>query len=145
MSGTSKRAVALGFVAGVVVGVIGTFFIIHHGPASVRQESQAVRDTRVLTMTPKQFVARCGNLVRDKVKSGLLGGAFGALYGRIVTVRMALPTGQKKDITAAFQNIGKNTKEPDWRLVAVGQYRARPSPLGELKTIEELYPCTTKP
>ena len=129
-----------------------TVIVVQSGFRPVTKETQAERDARVITMTPEQFVARCGKLVSDRLEtSGLpdLNMRTGTMKyekdERHVTVELTLPGGETRDVTAVFNKEESHRgRKPEWSLDSVGGYGDDPGPLGGLKTIEELYPCTTK-
>ena len=150
MTGTRGGAFVLGLATGVFLGAVAAIIIIHSGFEPFRKESQAVRDARVLTMKPEQFSARCGTLVSDKLAHSPFSGELTLGHvtppdERKVTVAMTLPSGEKENVTAVFENQAQRNKKPDWKLYSIGGYDTDTSVLGGLKTIEELYPCTTKP
>lgn len=152
MKGTGKIFV-LGLVIGFIGGAAAAAFFIQSGLWPSREETQAVRDTRVLTMTPEQFPARCGNLVSDKLlrsaSAELSAIVFGSLHKHVspderdVIVTVILPDGKPQDVKAVFRKVGRTKAR--WELSSLGGYDTGTSALGGLKTIEELYPCTTKP
>jgi len=134
---------------GALCGVAGTVIVVHTGFTPVKKETQAERDARVVTMTPEQFPARCGKLVSDKLRSsslGLLPGEKPEYDNRDVTVELTMPGGERQDVTAVFyKEKSQRGGRPKWSLGSVGGYLDDTGPLGGLKTIEELYPCTTRP
>lgn len=103
-------------------------------------------------MTPSQFVTRCGKLITDKTlweSSDIFGSLRSEGHGlpdqRHVTVKMTLPDGEQQNVTAVFYDTAKKGIHPSWVLGSVGGKLTDTGPLGGLRTIEELYPCTTKP
>ncbi len=152
MTGAGK-SFALGLVVGFVAGTVVGIFLVQSTLWPLRKETQAVRDARVLTMTPEQFPARCGKLISDKLTHSY--SAFvaeiplGALDKHVpsderdVTVTVILPDGTPQNVTAVFNKVGHI--KPRWKLISVGEYDTGTSVLGGLRTIEELYPCTIKP
>ncbi len=149
MTGAGKsfaRGLVVGFVAGTAAGIL----LVQSPLWPLRKETRAVRDARVITMTPEQFPARCGKLISDKLThSGFVEMFLGSSDKHVpsnerdVTVTVILPDGTPQDVTAVFDKVG-HTK-PRWKLSTVGGYDTGTSALGGLKTIEELYPCTTNP
>lgn len=148
----SWKVFAIGLVIGLAGGAAAGAFFLQSGLWPSQKETQAVRDTRVLTMTPEQFPARCGKLVSDN----LMRSAFAEISAigfphkhlsppdeRDVIVTVILPNGKPQDVKAVFNKVGRT--KPHWRLSSVGGYDTGTSVLGGLRTIEELYPCTTKP
>ncbi len=150
MTGAGK-SFALGLVVGFVAGIVAGIFLVQSPLWPLRKETRAVRDARVLTMTPEQFPARCGKLISDKLthsafaEISILGASDKHVPSdeRDVTVTVILPDGTPQDVTAVFDKVG-HTK-PRWQLSSVGGYDTGTSVLGGLGTIEELYTCTTKP
>lgn len=150
MRGTWK-GFALGLIVGFAGGAAAIAFFVQSGLWPSQRETQAVRDSRVLTMTPEQFPARCGMLVSDNLKRSLSAelSAIGSSHKHVspderdVTVKVTLPDGKPQNVKAVFRKVS-HTK-PRWKLFSVGGYDTGTSALGGLKTIEELYPCTTKP
>ena len=145
------KAVISGLRIGRVVGGAAGIFAVQRGLWPSYQETQAVRDSRVLTMTPTQFPKRCGKMVSDKLKHSAFSEMLSGIgtHGkrpppdeRDVTVRIILPDGTPQSVKAVFMRVGHASKH--WKLRSVGGYDTGTTALGGLKTIEELYPCITK-
>lgn len=148
---SSGRIFAFGLVTGLVIGAAIGALVIRSGIWPHRGPTKAVRDARVLTMTPKQFPARCGKLIRDKLRySDMLAVELPVRHKRPpfderdVTVALTLPNGTVQNVTAEFLHAPDSHAKPYWKLDSVGGYDTGTSALGGLKTIEELYPCTAE-
>lgn len=149
---TGRRGFLFGLVAGVLCGAAGAVIVLHSDLGLTGKQTKAILDTRVIQMTPEQFVSRCGNLSSDELICQDRFGfdipcprRHGRPEARKVTVRMTLPDGEQKNVTAKFASVTRKKGEFGWALSQVGGYTPDTGPLGGLNTIEELYPCTTKP
>lgn len=140
---------AVGLVIGLVVGAAATWLFLVRPSGNGVATSKALLDARVVAMTPEEFVSRCGPALKDNLSSSpldvTLPGQKPNLDERDVTVEVTLPSGERRQVAAEFIKIGKRGEKPQWRLYSVGGYDAALGPLGGVRQIEELYPCTTKP
>jgi hypothetical protein len=154
MEKTGQKGLTLKIAAGVFVGIMAAL-LVYSIPGWIRQHEveQRVhenleREWWIEQMTPEQFPARCGKLLKDESFREVLSAGVKVTYGsklsaRDVTVEVTNVSGKREPVSAEYLNIAEAGEAPNWNLTTISIYRVFDDRDRDMLT--DLYPCLRKP
>jgi hypothetical protein len=154
MAEAPQHGFILKIAAGVFIGIMAALLVysipgwVRKHQEEQRQHEEFERTWWLEQMTPEQFPARCGKLVKDESFREILSAGVKVRYGdrieaREVTVELTTWDGKKERVTAEWNNIADRGEQPRWSLTTIGGWKVFEEE--DRRALTGLFPCLSKP